>query len=83
MLIFSRQNRFKCCNLHDLVYIFLDNGVMTTPKRQILSFIFTVSCFKKPLLIINRVQYQSGKCTFQLETDNVFLALRTVPSLGQ
>ena len=26
---------------------FLDNGVMTTPKRRILSFVFTVSCFKK------------------------------------
>ena len=51
MLIFSRQNRFECCNLHDLVYIFLDNGVMTTPKRRILSFVFTVLCFKKPLLI--------------------------------
>ena len=51
MLIFSRQNRFKCCNLRDLVYIFLDNGVMTTPKRRILSFVFTVLCFKKPLLI--------------------------------
>ena len=51
MLIFSRQNRFKCCNLHDLVYIFLDDGVMTTPKRRILSFVFTGLCFKKPLLI--------------------------------
>ena len=26
---FSRQNRFKCCNVHDLIHIFLDNGVMT------------------------------------------------------
>ena len=51
MLIFSRQNRFKCCNLHDLFYIYLDNGVMTTPKRRILSFVFTVLCFKKCLLI--------------------------------
>ena len=51
MLIFSRQNRFKCCNLHDLFYIYLDNGVMTTPKRRILSFVFTVLCFKKSLLI--------------------------------
>ena len=41
---FSRQNRFKSCNLHHLVYIFLDNGVMTTPKRRILSFVFTVLC---------------------------------------
>ena len=24
--------------------IFLDNGVMTTPKRRILSFVFTVLC---------------------------------------
>ena len=51
MLIFSRQNRFKCCNLHDLFYIYLDNGVMTTPKRRILSFVFTVLCFKKYHLI--------------------------------
>ena len=47
----SRQNRFKCCNLHDLSYIFLDNGVMNTPKRRFLSFAFTVLCFKKSLLI--------------------------------
>ena len=26
-------------------------GIMTTPKRRILSFIFTVLCFKKSLLI--------------------------------
>ena len=25
-----------------LIYISLDNGVMTTPKRRILSFVFTV-----------------------------------------
>ena len=30
---------------------YLDNGVMTTPKRRILSFVFTVSSFKKSLLI--------------------------------
>ena len=48
---FSRQHRFKCCNLPDLFYIYLDNGVMTTPKRRILSFVFTVLCFKKSLLI--------------------------------
>ena len=41
----SRQNRFKCCNLHDLSYIFLDNGVMNTPKRRFLSFAFTVLSF--------------------------------------
>ena len=32
-------------DLHDLIYIFVDNGVMTTPKRRILSFVFTVLCF--------------------------------------
>ena len=26
-------------------YIFLDSGVMTIPKRQFLSFVFTVLCF--------------------------------------
>ena len=31
--------------------IFLDNGVMNTPKRRILSLVFTVLCFKKSLLI--------------------------------
>ena len=48
----SRQNRFKCCKLHDLINIFLGNGVMTTPKCRILSFVFTVLCFKKSLLIL-------------------------------
>ena len=42
---FSRQNCFKCCHLHDLIYIFLDNEVMTIPKRRILSFVFTVLVF--------------------------------------
>ena len=36
--------RFKCCNLHDLFNIFLDNGVMNTPKRRILSLVFIVLC---------------------------------------
>ena len=43
MLIFAPY-RFKCCNLHDQKHFFLDNGVMTTPKRRILSFVFTVLC---------------------------------------
>ena len=50
MLIFA-PHRFKCCNLHDQKHFFLNNGVMTTPKRRILSFIFTILCFKKSLLI--------------------------------
>ena len=33
------------CMMHDLIHSFLDNGVMTTPKRRILSFNFTVLCF--------------------------------------
>ena len=45
----SCQNRFKCCNLHDLIHIFFDNGVINAPKRRILSFVFTVLCFKKSL----------------------------------
>ncbi len=45
------RNYLKCCNLHDLIHIFLDNGVMTTSKRRILSFVFTVLCFKESLLI--------------------------------
>ena len=49
---FLRQNRFKCCNLHDLIYIFPDSGVMNTPKRRFLSFVFTVLCFKKSEIIL-------------------------------
>ena len=41
----SRQNRYKCCNLHDLIHIFLDNGVKTTPKRRILSLVFKLPSF--------------------------------------
>ena len=32
----SRQSRFKCSD-----FIFLDNEVMTTPNRRILSFVST------------------------------------------
>ena len=45
MLIFA-PHCFKCCNWHDQKHFFLDNGVMTTPKRRILSFVFTVLCLK-------------------------------------
>ena len=40
LLILGLKNRFKCCNLYYLMKIFLDNGVMTTTKRQILSAFF-------------------------------------------
>ena len=40
MLIF-RTTSLKFCYLHVLKF-YLDNGVMTTPKRRILSFVFTV-----------------------------------------
>ena len=50
MLIFAPKS-LKCRDLHDLIYVFLDNGVLTTPKRRILSFVFTVLCFKESLLI--------------------------------
>ena len=33
--------------------IFLDNGVMNTPKRRILSLVFTVLCFIK----LNKQQF--------------------------
>ena len=49
MLIFE-PHRFKCCDLIKNIF-FLDNGVMTSPKRRILSFVFTVLCLKKSLLI--------------------------------
>ena len=51
MQINFRATLLKVCNLH--FSIFLDNGVMITPKRRILSFIFTVLTLKKSLLIRN------------------------------
>ena len=66
---FSRQNRFKCCNFHDLIYSFPNNGVMTTPKRRILSFVFTVLRFKKSLLIrinISIIQIEYTEKIFKL-----------------
>ena len=44
MLIF-RATSLKYCYLHVLNF-YLDNGVMTTPKRRVLSFVFTVLSFK-------------------------------------
>ena len=43
MLIF-RATSLKHCYLHVLNF-YLDNGVMITPKRRILSFVFTVLAF--------------------------------------
>ena len=43
MLIFA-PHRLKCCNLNDQKHFFFDNGVMTTPKHWILSFVLTVLC---------------------------------------
>ena len=51
MLIF-RATSLKYCYLHVLNF-YLDNGVVTTPKRRILSFVFTVLSFKKSLLILS------------------------------
>ena len=49
-----------CClfiALNAVICMFLfssvDNGVMTTPKRRILSFVFTVYCFKKSFFNMN------------------------------
>ena len=46
-----RATSLKYCYLHVLNF-YLDNGVMTTPKRRFLSFAFTVLSFKKSLLIV-------------------------------
>ena len=84
----SRQNRFKCCNLHDLIYVFLDNGVMNTPKRRFLSFAFTVLCFKKSLLIRTRYwcgnKYMNGarhSCVIFLNDQEVKLTIIIIMTL--
>ena len=72
MLIFSRQNRCKCCNLHYFIYFYLDNGVMTTPKRRILSFVFTVLClnikvcFKISEELLHDLRYPNDTDTISL-----------------
>ena len=50
MLIF-RATSLKYCYLHVLNF-YLDNGVMTTPKRRILSFVFTVLKFQIANIIL-------------------------------
>ena len=62
-----RATLLKVCNLH--FNIFLDNGVMTTPKRRILSFVFTVLTLKKIIIVqYNNLYYQP--CLF-IETSNL------------
>ena len=69
---FSRQNRFKCFNLHYLIYFYLDNGVMTTPKRRIVSFVFTVLClnikvcFKISEELLHDLRYPNDTDTISL-----------------
>ena len=43
IIINFRATLLKVCNSH--FNIFLDNGVMTTPKRRILSFVFNFQGF--------------------------------------
>ena len=56
----SRELCNRSCKLHhlkrswrenDLLHSSLDNGVMITPKRRLLSFVFAVICLSKSLLI--------------------------------
>ena len=65
MLIF-RATSLKYCYLHVLNF-YLDNGVMTTPKRRILSFVFTVLPFKKSLLIIHEEMAKNKNAYFLQE----------------
>ena len=44
MLIFAPQRFYAVICM--IKKNFLDNGVMTTPKRRFLSFVFTVLCLK-------------------------------------
>ena len=65
MLIF-RATSLKYCYLHVLNF-YLDNGVMTTPKRRILSFVFTVLPFKKSLFIIHEEMAKNKNAYFLQE----------------
>ena len=47
MLILRAQIALNVAICMIFFNIFLDNGVMNTPKRRILSLVFTVLCFKK------------------------------------
>ena len=64
LLILRAKNRFKYCNLHYLILFFLDNGVMTTPKRWILSFssfVFTVLLL---LFFVKKVSVKAAYYTY-------------------
>ena len=47
--IFIALNAVICM----FIFSSVDDGVMTTPKRRILSFAFTVLCFKKSFFNMN------------------------------
>ena len=56
MTPFSRELCYRSCKLHFKARSVtvhtcssLENGVLTTPKRHILSFVFAVICFSKSL----------------------------------
>ena len=51
MLIFRAKIALNAVICMILFLSFLDNGVMTTPKHQILSLVFTVLCFKQSLVV--------------------------------
>ena len=55
MLILRAKTALNVAICMIFFYIFLDNGVMNTPKRRILSLVFTVLCLKKSLLITKKI----------------------------
>ena len=81
MLIF-RATSLKYCYLHVLNF-YLDNGVMTTPKRRILSFVFTVLSFKKSLLIkINQLSLFHVQFLGYLGRSGLFASCQYEPTIN-
>jgi len=73
------------CPLHFVSY--LDNGVMTTPKRRLLSFVFACLCFSKPLLSLlmmwKRYEINFGKYRTQIKSIcKLVLALTLIQLTG-
>ena len=57
MLILRAKTALNVATCMIFFNIFLDNGVMNTWKRRILSLVFTVLCFKNILLFCDTANY--------------------------
>ena len=84
LLIYSFWGFYKMCDREAATTWGCHLGYTDTLNYcSLFKIVIVESLTSTTRFIYNRVQYQSGKCTFQLETENVFVTLRTIPRLDQ